>query len=104
MRVAVLTSGGDAPGMNAVVRTIAVAGSARGWDVVGVRRGYDGLLKGDVIPLPFEAVDGITRLGGTILGSTRSARFATPEGRVEAAARIRELALDALVVVGGNGS
>ncbi len=104
MRVAVLTSGGDAPGMNAVVRTVAVAGSARGWQVLGVRRGYDGLMKGDVIPLEFDAVDGITRLGGTILGSARCAPFAAPEGRAQASARVRELGIDALVVVGGNGS
>jgi 6-phosphofructokinase 1 len=104
MRVAVLTSGGDAPGMNAVVRTVAVAGCARGWDVVGVRRGYEGLLKGDVFPLAFDTIDGITRLGGTILGSARCARFVSPEGRAEAAARVRELGIDALIVVGGNGS
>jgi len=104
MRVAVLTSGGDAPGMNGVIRTIAVAGIARGWDVVGVRRGYDGLLRGDVIPLPFDVVDGITRIGGTILGSARCAAFGRPEGRAEAVAQIRRLGIDALVVVGGNGS
>src|SRR5215470_8124316 len=104
MRVAVLTSGGDAPGMNAVVRTIAVAGSARGWSVVGVRRGYDGLVRGDVVPLDFDAVDGITRVGGTILGSARCAAFATEGGRDQAMANLRRLGIDALVVVGGNGS
>src|SRR5690606_38309839 len=72
MRLAVLTSGGDAPGMNAAVRTVAVVGHARGHEVLGVRHGYSGLLEADVIPLDLARVDGISRYGGTILGSSRS--------------------------------
>ncbi len=75
MRIGVLTSGGDAPGMNAAIRTVAVVGYARGHQVMGVRRGYEGLLAGDVVELDRAAVDGISRFGGTSLGSARSAEF-----------------------------
>jgi 6-phosphofructokinase 1 len=104
MHIAVLTSGGDAPGMNAAVRTIAVVGIARGHRVTGIRRGYQGLLEGDTVALSLAATDGITHLGGTILGSSRSAEFPTPEGQARARARIAELGVDGLVVIGGNGS
>ncbi|HZO16053.1 MAG TPA: 6-phosphofructokinase [Polyangiaceae bacterium] len=104
MRFGVLTSGGDAPGMNAALRTVAVVGIARGHTVVGVRRGYEGLLEGDAVELDLAGVEGISRLGGTILGSARSALFPTPEGQARARARIAELGLEALVVIGGNGS
>src|SRR5262245_54428586 len=104
MKIAVLTSGGDSPGMNAAVRTIAVGGHGRGHQVVGIRRGYEGLLEGDAMPLDPGAVDGITRLGGTILGSARSQVFATDEGQAKARAQLKALGLDALVVIGGNGS
>ena len=75
MKIGVLTSGGDAPGMNAALRTIAVVGIARGHQVLGVRRGYEGLLAGDVTELTLDAVEGISRFGGTMLGSARSAEF-----------------------------
>jgi 6-phosphofructokinase 1 len=104
MRIGVLTSGGDAPGMNAALRTVAVVGIARGHEVVGIRRGYEGLLDADVTNLTLEMMAGISRFGGTVLGSARSARFATPEGREEARQRIASLGLQALVVIGGNGS
>ncbi len=104
MKIGVLTSGGDAPGMNAAVRTVAVAGAVRGHHVTGIRRGYAGLLKGEASPLSLREVDGITRFGGTILGSTRSDEFATEEGQALAEEQIRNLGLDALVVIGGNGS
>jgi 6-phosphofructokinase 1 len=104
MRIAVMTSGGDAPGMNAALRTIAVVAQARGHDVVGIRRGYEGLLAGDVQPFPIGSLDGITGLGGTILGSSRSSLFPTEAGQEQARARVRELGLDVLVVIGGNGS
>lgn len=104
MKIAVLTSGGDAPGMNAALRTIALAGAARGHTVVGVRRGYEGLLAGDATELRPGDTEGITRLGGTILGSARSAVFPTPDGQAQARARVLELGLDALIVIGGNGS
>ncbi|MFT3772086.1 MAG: 6-phosphofructokinase [Minicystis sp.] len=104
MHIAVLTSGGDAPGMNAAIRTIAVAGHARGHRVTGIRRGYTGLLEGDVTPLELSAIVGITHQGGTILGSSRSAVFPTSEGQARAKERLRDLGVDALVVIGGNGS
>jgi len=104
MRIGVLTSGGDAPGMNAALRTVVVAGSARGHTVLGVRRGYEGLLEGDAVELDAAAVEGISRYGGTVLGSARSAAFPTDEGQAQARARLAELRLDALVVIGGNGS
>lgn len=104
MRIGVLTSGGDSPGMNAAVRTVTVSGLLRGHEVIGIQRGYEGLLEGDAAPLDVAAVEGITRLGGTVLGSARSLEFTTPEGQAKAKERIRLAGLDALIVVGGNGS
>ncbi len=104
MRIAVLTSGGDAPGMNAAVRTIAVAGTARGHEVLGVRYGYEGLLAGNVQAFPVGSTDGVTGLGGTILGSARCLRFQTDEGQEEGRARVKQLGIDVLIVIGGNGS
>jgi 6-phosphofructokinase 1 len=104
MHLAVLTSGGDAPGMNAAIRTIAVVGIDRGHRVSGIRRGYQGLLEGEVVDMRLADIDGITQQGGTILGSSRSAEFPTPEGQARAKARLRELGIDGLVVIGGNGS
>lgn len=104
MRIGVLTSGGDAPGMNAAVRTVAIVGIARGHEVFGVRNGYEGLLAGDLVPLTPHDVEGISRFGGTMLGSARSKVFPTEQGQKQARERIAEHALDALVVIGGNGS
>jgi 6-phosphofructokinase 1 len=104
MRIAVLTSGGDAPGMNAALRSMGLAAAGHGHELLGVRRGYEGLLAGDVIPLGLDALQGLTRLGGTILGSARNLIFPTPDGQARARARIQSLGLGALVVIGGNGS
>ena len=104
MKIAVLTSGGDAPGMNAALRTVTVGAIARGHSVVGICRGYEGLLAGDTTALDLPAVDGISRYGGTVLGSARSKEFPTPDGQAKARARLRELGIEALVVIGGNGS
>jgi 6-phosphofructokinase 1 len=104
MRIAVLTSGGDAPGMNAAVRTVTIAGLSRGHEVLGIRNGYEGLLAGDAAPLGLGDVDGITRVGGTILGSSRSSVFPTPAGQTQAKARLRELGVEGLVAIGGNGT
>ena len=104
MRIGVLTSGGDAPGMNAAIRTVAVVGYARGHEVLGVLHGYEGLLAGDVLTLGLATVDGISRFGGTVLGSARSAEFPTAAGQAKARAKVAELGLDALIVIGGNGS
>ena len=85
-RIAVLTSGGDAPGMNAAIRAATRTAIERGAEVVGVRRGYAGLIEGDFIPLTARDVAGIIELGGTILESDRCLEFKTLEGRARAAA------------------
>ncbi len=104
MNIAVLTSGGDAPGMNGAIRSIVKGGRARGHRVLGVRRGYEGLLDGDLVELSLSDVDGISRFGGTLLGSARSAEFPTESGQKKAAAQLAQAKVDALVVIGGNGS
>lgn len=103
-KIAVLTSGGDAPGMNAAVRAVVRTGIARGWKVVGVRHGYAGLIGGTFAELGARDVGGIIQQGGTVLGSARSAEFRTEAGRDTALAALREENVDGLVVIGGNGS
>jgi 6-phosphofructokinase 1 len=103
-RIAVLTSGGDAPGMNAAIRAVVRCAAAQGWDVLGVAHGYAGLITGDMRPLSVRDVGGILQRGGTILGSARSREFQTLEGRETALRQLNERAVDALVVIGGNGS
>lgn len=103
-RIAVLTSGGDAPGMNAAIRAVVRTGIDRGWDVFGVRHGYLGLIGGNLKPLGRRDVSGIVQLGGTILGSARCPEFKTEEGRMLALRRLNEDGIEALVVIGGNGS
>lgn len=103
-RISVLTSGGDAPGMNAAVRAVVRAGIAQGWDVVGVRSGYTGLIKGDFVPLGLRDVGGIIQLGGTVLGSSRSDEFKTETGRAKALAALHAAAIDGLIIIGGDGS
>jgi len=103
-RIAVLTSGGDAPGMNAAVRAVTRCAIDLGWEVRGVRHGFTGLIDGDLIDLDARSVAGIIHLGGTILGSARCAPFETDAGRARALAVLRERGVDALVVIGGNGS
>lgn len=103
-RIGVLTSGGDAPGMNAAIRAIVRTGLAQGWEVVGVRDGYAGLLEGRMDRLESRDVGGILHRGGTVLGSARSSEFRTPEGQQRAQDRLDEHDVDALVVIGGNGT
>jgi 6-phosphofructokinase 1 len=103
-RIAVLTSGGDAPGMNAAIRAVVRCGVDLGWEIFGVRRGYAGLIAGDFEPLPVRSVAGIIQRGGTMLGSARSREFTTDEGRRQALRGLREHGIEALVVIGGNGS
>jgi 6-phosphofructokinase 1 len=90
--------------MNAALRTVAVVGIARKHCVMGIRRGYEGLLAGDGVELTLESVEGVSRFGGTMLGSARSKEFPTEAGQAQARERVAELELDALVVIGGNGS
>jgi 6-phosphofructokinase 1 len=103
-RVAVLTSGGDAPGMNAAIRAVVRTGVAKGWEMFGVRLGYEGLINGKIIPLGTRDVGGIIQRGGTMLGSARSMEFKTEDGQLRAMRSLNEMGIDALVVVGGNGS
>jgi 6-phosphofructokinase 1 len=103
-RIAVLTSGGDAPGMNAAIRAVVRTGLEEGWEVLGVRRGYAGLIAGDLAPLSARDVGGIIQLGGTVLGSARCPEFKTVEGRQQALPVLHQKGIQALVVIGGNGS
>ncbi len=103
-RIAVLTSGGDAPGMNAAIRAVVRTGVYYGWEVYGVRQGYEGLINGSFQPLGHRDVGGILNRGGTILGSARCPEFKTPEGQRKAIHNLNRAGVDALVVIGGNGS
>ncbi len=103
-RIAVLTSGGDAPGMNAAIRSVTRTGIARGWEVFGVQHGYAGLMSGQIRPLGARDVGGIIQQGGTILGSARSAEFKSEPGRLKALHELRQREIEGLVVIGGNGS
>ena len=102
--IAVLTSGGDAPGMNAAIRAVTRVAIAGGVEVYGSRNGYEGLMRDDIIPLGFREVGGIMQLGGTMLGSARALEFKTVEGRQKAIANMAKRDIEALVVIGGNGS
>ncbi|HOR59690.1 MAG TPA: 6-phosphofructokinase [Bacteroidales bacterium] len=103
-KIAVLTSGGDAPGMNAAIRAVVRRAIKEDIKVVGVMRGYDGLVKGDFVPLLSKSVSSIIQLGGTILKTARSKEFMTPEGRQIAYNNLVENEIDALVVIGGDGT
>lgn len=102
--IAVLTSGGDAPGMNAGIRAVVRAGIYHGMNMFGVRRGYDGLVNGDIVPMDAKSVANIIQRGGTILKTARSDDFRTYEGRQKAYENIKKLGIDALVVIGGDGT
>jgi 6-phosphofructokinase 1 len=103
-RIAVLTSGGDAPGMNAAIRAVARTALAREWDVFGVEHGYEGLMNGNFVQLGAREVGGIMQLGGTMLGSARAPEFKTEEGRRKALRELGKAGIEGLVVIGGNGS
>src|SRR5919109_1089414 len=97
-KVAILTSGGDAPGMNAAVRAATRAAIARGWEVFGVRNGYAGLLADTMNVLHARDVGGIIQRGGTVLGSARSDEFREKEGLRKAVANLQARSIDALIV------
>ncbi|HEX2988866.1 MAG TPA: 6-phosphofructokinase, partial [Chloroflexota bacterium] len=103
-RIAVLTSGGDAPGMNAAIRSVVRGGLERGMEVLGVRHGFAGLIAGEMSPLTARDVGGIIQKGGTVLGSARSPLFRTQEGQRQAMVELAKRGVEALVVIGGNGS
>jgi len=102
--IGVLTSGGDSPGMNAAIRAVVRAGRYHGLDVQGITSGYDGLIKGKFRRLMSRDVSGIIQKGGTILKTARSEEFRTPEGRKKAFSKLVKAKIDALVVIGGDGS
>lgn len=102
--IGVLTSGGDAPGMNAAIRAVVRAGLAKGFNVMGIRRGYSGLISGEIIPLDRHSVADIIQRGGTILRTARCEEFKTEEGRKRGANILRTFGIDGLVVIGGDGS
>jgi 6-phosphofructokinase 1 len=103
-RFAILTSGGDAPGMNAATRAVVRTGIARGAKVVGVQRGYDGLQNAEFQALSSKDVGAIITQGGTMLRSARSESFMHPSGRLKAAEVMREHGIEGLIVIGGDGS
>jgi 6-phosphofructokinase 1 len=104
MHVGILTSGGDAPGMNAAVRAFVRRGWELGLSPVGIRRGYAGLIEGDLVPLSPRDVGGIIERGGTFLHTARCPEFLTPDGQERALATLKREELASLVVVGGEGS
>ena len=103
-RIGLLTSGGDAPGMNAAIRGAVRTAECLGIDCIGVRHGYAGLINGDFIPLNQKVVKGITGRGGTMLYTARSAEFAKEEGKVKAAEVCKHMGIEGLVVIGGDGT
>lgn len=102
--IGILTSGGDAPGMNAAIRAVTRAGISNGFKIKGIYRGYDGLINGEVKEFTTENVSGIITHGGTILKTARSQEFMTLEGQQKAYETLQKEEIDALVVIGGNGS
>ena len=102
--IGILTSGGDAPGMNAAIRAVTRAGICNGFNIKGIYRGFDGLINDDIKPFTTENVSGIIMQGGTILKTARSNEFTTEEGRRKAYDNVVKEGIDALVVIGGNGS
>lgn len=103
-RVAVLTSGGDAPGMNAAIRGVVRGGLYHGWEMYGIRQGFSGLMRGDIKAMGARDVGGIIQQGGTFLGSARAPEFKTEEGQRKALRELNRLGIDAVAVIGGNGS
>jgi len=103
-RIGVLTSGGDAPGMNAAIRAVVRTGIFKGWEVYGIHHGYSGLINEDVVHLGVRDVGSIIQRGGTMLGSARSPEFMTEEGRQKALRTLNSHQIEAVVIIGGNGS
>ena len=102
--IGVLTSGGDAPGMNAAIRAVVRAALSKGKKVKGIMRGYQGLLEEEIIDMDAHSVSDIIQRGGTILGTARCMEFVTPEGQQKGADICRKHGIDGLVVIGGDGS
>lgn len=103
-RIGVFTSGGDAPGMNACVRAAVRSAVAHDVEVVGIRRGYAGMIEGDFVEMDARSVSNVIQMGGTILKSARSREFLTAEGRARAAEQLKSDAIEGLVAIGGDGT
>ena len=102
-KIGVLTSGGDAPGMNAAVRAVVRSALSKGMEVYGIRRGYVGLLNGDIVKMDERSVSDIIHRGGTVLYTARCPEFRTQEGVAKGKAKLDELGIEGLVVIGGDG-
>ncbi len=103
-RIGVLTSGGDGPGLNPCIRAVVRMGIHLGMSVMGIRRGYAGLIAGEIEELTLRSVGGILGRGGTFLSTSRSAEFTTPQGQLTALRNLHRFDIEGLVVIGGNGS
>ena len=103
-KIGVLTSGGDAPGMNAAIRSVVRASAYHNIECQGIYRGYEGMIEGDFIEMNARSVKGIINKGGTVLKTARSKTFRTKEGRAAAHEQLKKAGIDALVVIGGDGS
>lgn len=103
-KIGILTSGGDAPGMNAAIRAAVRYGIALDMEVVGIERGYTGLLEGRFVPMGLRSVSDIIQRGGTILRTARCPEFKTPEGQEKGMKNLREAGIEGLIVIGGDGS
>ena len=104
MKIGVLTSGGDAPGMNAAIRAVVRCGIDAGFEVYGIKRGYEGLLDGEIERMSLSSVGDILHRGGTILKTARSERFSTEEGVKRSKVILDTFGIDALIIIGGDGS
>ena len=103
-RIGVLTSGGDAPGMNACIRAVVRSALGRGIECVGIRRGWSGLINGDIMPMDSSSVSRIINRGGTMLYTARSEEFRTEAGQQRAVNTCKLLGLDGVVAIGGDGT
>ena len=103
-KIAVFTSGGDAPGMNACIRAVVRSAMYYGIEVYGIRRGYNGMIAGDIYQMTSHSVSNIIQRGGTILKSARSKEFMTKEGRQKANDQLQKFGIEGLVAIGGNGT
>ncbi|RYY08940.1 MAG: 6-phosphofructokinase, partial [Chitinophagaceae bacterium] len=103
-KIGVLTSGGDAPGMNAAIRAVVRTGIYYGMEVFGIMRGYSGMIDNDIVPMHSRSVANIIQRGGTVLKTARCKDFFQPEGRQKAYENLKKLGIDGLVVIGGDGS
>ena len=102
--IAIMTSGGDSPGMNAAARAVVRTAIYAGVDVYGINNGYKGMIEDDIIQLNGKSVSDIIQRGGTFLGTARSKEFMTPEGRAKAYANLAKRGINGLCVIGGDGS